>query len=246
MSGAAIEGQNGDAAKKFDLSGLRSLYQKNLERDCRELIISIPDIQMKLGAVEVEDSVDLEKLLIAGLLESLSDIFDWPFVVLDIGYHGRRSGDDVEGTVGWFATFSPMLFELDSKSALCARRAEVQQKLSGIRAKSEHLELHCSAVMDYCPNGVSGWVSFDYMGSHSGRNEDFADLKGDLRHPENTRPYLLEIISRVNNGSLQIILRYPGKVYSVEQMGKLLQLLIEDKTNLACNPVMVSKREFPQ
>jgi len=244
ITGANIEAQKVKVDKKFDLSELTLLYKKNLERDCQRLVIEIPDIRNRLDASAVLDSMGMEALIIAGLLGSLSEMFHWPFVVIDIGYHGRGSGDDVTKMVGWFATFSPVLFELNSNSELNARQAEVQQSLLGIRTKSKRLNSQCAAVMDYCPNGVSGWVSFDFMGNHSNRNEALADVKGDLRHPNNTRPYILEVIARLNSGSLEIMLKYPGKAYSEEQMNKLLHVLIKDHIGFTCDSVTISNKEL--
>ncbi|MER7991211.1 amino acid adenylation domain-containing protein [Streptomyces noursei] len=186
--------------------------------------LSVDETEALLQQVPAVFRTQVNDVLLAALGRVLGEWSGHDRVVVDLEGHGREEtvvGAEVSRTVGWFTSIYPV--------ALGARGDWGEQ----IRATKEMLR----AVPD---RGIGfgalrylqgaelvdpAQVSFNYLGRYGAEGDPdvFAGMlpvTGD-HAPAEERPYLLDVVSRVQDGALHVDLHYSGAVYDTARMSAL-------------------------
>ncbi|MEH1919452.1 amino acid adenylation domain-containing protein [Nostoc sp.] len=169
-----------------------------------------------------------QELLLAAVSKTISNITKGHTIQILMEGHGREeiSPDlDITNTLGWFTTLYPLRLDLSSsadegffiKGAKEKIRSVPQRGIGYSLLKylqSEPITLNCTPE-----------ISFNYLGQvrDSGQNKLFRLLNEDsgLSHdPEGLRPQLIEVLSIIVDGELQVDWLYSANLHQEETVSQ--------------------------
>ncbi|MCX4863850.1 non-ribosomal peptide synthase/polyketide synthase [Streptomyces sp. NBC_00825] len=165
-------------------------------------------------------------VLLAALGRVLGEWSGRDRILVDVEGHGREEaviGADVSRTVGWFTSIYPVA--LGSSGDW---REQIRSTKEMLRAVPDRgigfgalRHLHGADLAD------PAQISFNYLGRYGAESDPdvFAGmLPVDGDHaPDEDRPYLLDVVSRVQDGSLHVDLYYSGAVHGHAHMRALAE-----------------------
>ena len=147
-------------------------------------------------------------------------------VRLDLEGHGREDvfeGVDVSRTVGWFTTISPVALPVPSRGDLGAGLKRVKELLRGRPRQGLGYGLVRESD-EVLASAVPAQMSFNYLGQfEAGAGGGFAagaGLAGPDWDPANERPYLIDIVGRVEDQMLHLEWSY-GPSHSREVIARV-------------------------
>ncbi len=206
-----------------------------------QLSLSIEETEALLHAVPAAYHTDINDLLLAALAQSLSQWTGASHLLIDVESHGRadlfaeqgtgksENGEfpadvDLSRTVGWFTTVYPLLLELGRSLATpgdLLKAVKEQCRRTPQQGIGFGLLRHLAppAVGDALRNLPQAQVSFNYLGQldhvlpETGSIRQATESSGPNQGPQNRRPYLIDLLARVQDGQLQVAWLYSTALY---------------------------------
>ncbi|HEY0640599.1 MAG TPA: amino acid adenylation domain-containing protein [Pseudonocardiaceae bacterium] len=175
-----------------------------------------------------------DELLLAAVAQALHRWSGTPELLVDVEGHGRDvevPGADVSRTVGWFTTFTPARLDLSGTNGPADVIKAVKEQLRSMPGRG-------------APFGLARWlrgddlaqqlaelpraqVSFNYLGrlDHGAPSDSwFALDPGQVaagRHPDNPRPYPIDVVAGIRDGRLHVYLSYRAGQHRAQAMERL-------------------------
>jgi amino acid adenylation domain-containing protein/non-ribosomal peptide synthase protein (TIGR01720 family) len=186
-------------------------------------------------------------------------------LLLDFEGHGRREfrdGIDLSRTVGWFTTISPVLVQVEADAPLDETLKSVKEQIRRIPEDAFGYALHkylspdadLRSQLRALPRPE---VMFNYLGQtdlvlpqNSGWDLASEDV-GSERAQSTIRSHLLEIVSMVSGGRLQVSWVYSRNIHDRETVDRFARAFIETLRLLirhccAANSCGFTPTDFPQ
>jgi len=187
----------------------------------------------------------IDDLLLTALVQACAGWTGSRSLLIDLEGHGRpggRSEDnflnemDVSRTVGWFTSIFPVHLELESQSPGMALKA-IKEQLRRVpnrgvgygvlRYLSPNIALRTQLAALPLPQ-----LSFNYLGSVDGiASEPFlgvaSETPGTEISPASKRTYLLEVLSQVKDGCLQVEIIYSNALHRRTTIQNLADNILE-------------------
>ncbi|MFF2845984.1 amino acid adenylation domain-containing protein [Streptomyces sp. NPDC058001] len=199
----------------------------------------------------------INDVLLTGVASALGAWTGDDHVRVDVEGHGRVDlfeDVDVSRTTGWFTTISPLRLPVPSRAGLADGLKRVKELLRarpregigyGLLAHSPtgtDTDTNASAnagtaTATATPPNHSAQISFNYLGqfdsSFSGSFAASSGSAGADWDPANTRPYLLDIVSHVQDGELHMEWTYSGAAHEEETIRRVAEDTLDVLRRLA-------------
>jgi non-ribosomal peptide synthase protein (TIGR01720 family) len=189
-----------------------------------------------------------QSLLLTALLLAWHERTGHRALRLDLEGHGRDViNGDVSRTVGWFTTVFPVQLRLppnaSTAASITATAREVRRELDALPMRGAAHGLLRYLGPDAARRGL-GAISrpallFNYLGTHDLTLPAASQLRvtgeesGRQRSPDLTRPYLVEINCRVQDGRLVLVLEYARTVHRRATMEHFVRALHQALVRIA-------------
>jgi amino acid adenylation domain-containing protein/non-ribosomal peptide synthase protein (TIGR01720 family) len=198
---------------------------------------------------EVSDvyRTQVDDLLLTALVQACERWTGSRSLSIDMEGHGRPGGNgdealfadlDVTRTVGWFTSIYPVHLHLDGSGPGEELKAIPGEALKAIKEQLRqvpHRGIGYGLLRYLCPDASlrarlatlpQAQVSFNYLGSIDGLASDpilgvANEMAGAEEGPHGRRPYLLDVIGQVTEGSLQLEIVYSTAVHRRATVEKL-------------------------
>ncbi|MFF2409359.1 amino acid adenylation domain-containing protein, partial [Streptomyces sp. NPDC058092] len=164
-------------------------------------------------------------------------------VRVDVEGHGREDlfdDTDVSRTTGWFTTISPLRLPVPSPGGLGEGLKQIKELL---RARPRQgigygLLAHGPSAADTALGSTTtAQISFNYLGqfdaSFAGSFATSMGMAGPDADPGNRRPYLIDIVSSVQDGELHMEWTYSGAAHEEETIRQVAERTLDVLRNLA-------------
>ncbi|WP_411130313.1 non-ribosomal peptide synthase/polyketide synthase [Streptomyces sp. x-19] len=186
--------------------------------------LSVEETEALLQQVPSVFRTQVNDILLAALGRVLGEWSGRDRVVVDMEGHGREEavvGADVSRTVGWFTSIYPVAL-----GASTDWREQIRTTKEMLRAVPDRgIGFGALRFLQGAELADPAQVSFNYLGRYGAEGDPdvFAGMlpvTGD-HAPAEERPYLLDVVSRVQDGALHVDLHYSGAVYDTARMRAL-------------------------
>lgn len=169
-----------------------------------------------------------QELLLAAVSKTISNITKGRTIQIMMEGHGREeiSPDlDISNTLGWFTTLYPLRLDLSSSADEGFFIKSVKEKIRSVPQRGIGYGLLKYLQEEPIALNCSPEISFNYLGQvrDSGQNKLFRLLNEDsgLSHdPEGLRPQLIEVLSIIVDGELQVDWLYSANLHREETVFK--------------------------
>ncbi|HEY0475247.1 MAG TPA: condensation domain-containing protein, partial [Kribbella sp.] len=162
-------------------------------------------------------------------------------VLVDLEGHGREDlldGLEVSRTVGWFTTMFPVALEAAEGWDVGGLLKSVKEQLRAIRGRGlGYGALRYLTEASDLAHQDSPQVSFNYLGQFDGPAVQTSGAYGQLVHrlggieasadPGEPRTHLLDIVGRVENGSLEFVWAYTDQIHDQATIARLAEQLMQ-------------------
>ncbi|MEM1311441.1 MAG: condensation domain-containing protein, partial [Cyanobacteria bacterium P01_H01_bin.153] len=201
----------------------------------RNTVASVEEVAVGLDAAQTQALLEtvtqtyhaqINDVLLTALGQTLKSWMQSATVLVDLEGHGRDldlqdlqdlAGLDVSRTVGWFTAVYPLRLEIPA-GAIAEQLRSVKEQLRSVphQGMGYGILRYLAAEADPALNSPAA-VSFNYLGQIrlDGTSENQSLIQslatesvGQLRSPQGTRRYLLDVIALIRDGQLQVIWRY--------------------------------------
>ncbi|HET7010422.1 MAG TPA: amino acid adenylation domain-containing protein [Anaerolineales bacterium] len=223
----------------------------NTEEDARTCSTSLGQDEtrdlLRLGATA--RGTRIEAILLTSLARAFQRWTGSRMLRVDVEAHGREElsgGVDLSRSVGWFTAICPAGLELPAADEPGDQLTAMEAQLNSARRHGLHYNVlrylsqdpHVRHQAESVPQSQ---VCFNFLGHI--RFQADGDLigglapesAGPLRHPENRRPYLIEITSAVIDGKLQTDWTYNARIHRPETIGRVTRFFTDELQRLkAC------------
>ncbi|MFF2412796.1 amino acid adenylation domain-containing protein, partial [Streptomyces sp. NPDC058092] len=162
-------------------------------------------------------------------------------VRVDVEGHGREDlfdDTDVSRTTGWFTTISPLRLPVPSPGGLGEGLKQIKELLRARPRQGIGYGLLAYGGAESAPAGsVPAQISFNYLGqfdgSFAGSFAASSGMAGPDWDPGNRRPYLIDIVSSVQDGELHMEWAYSGAAHEEETIRQVAERTLDVLRNLA-------------
>ncbi|MCB1034264.1 MAG: amino acid adenylation domain-containing protein, partial [Acidobacteria bacterium] len=183
-------------------------------------------------------------------------------ILVDLEGHGRTAAEDLSDVVGWFTSRTPLYLGSEVPQGeggpslitdlLAAVKAEIASLPEGDHAFASGLYHHPSAEVRRRLGEIPRPLyAFNYLGRLDavlGGSEIFLPEVRPLpqdRHPENPRPYPLEVNAWVIRGELVVTWSFAGERFGNETIEVLADTFLQDLQALLAAPAQLRPQDFP-
>ncbi|MGN9810963.1 amino acid adenylation domain-containing protein [Micromonospora sp. BQ11] len=219
-----------DGPDHENTTGRSRVYEASLSRE---------ETQGLLQAVPAAFDTRVNDVLLTAVASAVGSWTGDSHVRVDVEGHGREDlFDDVDlsRTVGWFTTISPVRLPVPSLAAMGEGLKEIKELLrrrprQGI-GYGLLLDTEAGARLRQAP---AAQVSFNHLGAFEG-DDSFAAayeaIDSDIG-PDNHRPYLIDIVSRIQDGELRMQWTYDGSAHQRQTVERVARQALEVLNHLA-------------
>jgi len=221
--------------KNNKVTAARSLSISLSAEETQALLQEVPDVYQ----------TQIQEVLLAALLETLSEWSGERRVLIEVEGHGREeigSELDVTRTVGWFTTQYPVVLEKQEGSKTGEILKQVKEQVRGVpnRGTGYGLLKYMSdeGATEEIRRGSGAQVSFNYLGQfdqvlNQGALFELANESvGPVVSPKENRPHLLEINGSVVGGQLRLGWGYSEELHRRETIEQLAEAFKENLQKL--------------
>ena len=222
--------------KNNKVSAARSLSVSLSAEETQALLQEVPDVYQ----------TRIQEVLLAALLETLSEWSGDRRVLIEVEGHGREeigSELDVTRTVGWFTTQYPVVLEKQEGSKTGEILKQVKEQVRGVPKRGTGYGLlkymsNEASVREEMRRGSEAQVSFNYLGQfdqvlNQGALFELANGSvGPVVSPKENRPHLLEINGSVVSGRLRLGWGYSEELHRRETIEQLAEAFKENLQKL--------------
>ncbi|AXG70726.1 linear gramicidin synthase subunit D [Kordia sp. SMS9] len=171
-------------------------------------------------------NINIEEVLITGLVAAFSNTFHTKNVLIDVESHGRHEtleATDISRTVGWFTSIYPM--QLRNYATLRERIVHTKETLRNVPNKGISFGIY-KYLSDTTQKFIQPQLRINYIGTvDSTTVEDgFLSLQPGV-YPiskKRTRDYIIDIQARIQHGKLHVQCNYPKDFLSASKIEALL------------------------
>ena len=211
----------------------------------RDLVGDEDVVEAALGTKETEALVTalpqrfrsgVQEILLAGVSSALRRWSGQDSLLLNLESHGRQGVEgelDITRTVGWFTSIFPVILNLEEvTSTLDALRAVKEQMREVPQGGASFGRLRYGCDDEAVRRSLSSLPTADVVFNYLGRFDTLLRQEGPVvpihgsagpnRHPQNRRPFLLEVNAWVADGRLEVALSYSRNVHRRETAEALL------------------------
>jgi amino acid adenylation domain-containing protein/non-ribosomal peptide synthase protein (TIGR01720 family) len=222
--------------KNNKVSAARSVSVSLSAEETQALLQEVPDVYQ----------TQIQEVLLAALLETLSEWSGERRVLIEVEGHGREeigSELDVTRTVGWFTTQYPVVLEKQEGSKTGELLKQVKEQVRGVpkRGTGYGLLKYMSdeaSVREEMRRGLEAQVSFNYLGQfdqalNQGELFELANESvGPVVSPNENRQHLFEINGSVIRGHLRLGWGYSEELHRRETIKQLAEAFKENLQKL--------------
>ena len=191
----------------------------------------------------------IQEVLLAALLEAVTDWTSQKEMVIALESHGRDShliDDDIFNSVGWFTSLFPFRLEKNSHNSNSHNSRNLLGNLESVKEQFRNLPQNGftygllrqkAELVDVLPKVPEG-ILFNYLGQFDENFPETAPFTpaledaGASRHPENIRAFQLEITGLIVKGQLQIRFVYSKALHKEETIRHLADCFHSHFVNL--------------
>ena len=200
------------------------------EANIRTAFLELPSdtTQMLVNTTNQAYNTRTDELLIVALLEVLHQWSGLSEISLSLERHGREYEDkDFTGTIGWFTSYFPLSFQIDSKLDTGSLIKSVKEKLRKIPIGGLSY-----GILRYLASDTSEFLQqqpaiiFNFLGQ---RHQQASSIFGkqqmvfqDARADISERHQLLEINAFIQEGQLHMRWDYSHELYKAETIETLI------------------------
>ncbi len=215
----------------------------NLERDATIISRSLSKAETSLITQQVPNEYQIKpkELLLAAFVRAYYQWSDMSELLLIQESHGRPDlfpDVDVSRTVGWFTAMYPVRFKHVPLEAGQLLRS-VKSILGGI--PNDGIDFGILKYMQEVPTLKAQplpFITFNYLGQFESAEEQqlfvpVGNVSLMERHPENHRPFELDVSTSVVNGTLQLTILFSKKRWNPEHVQQLMDLFYQQLMELS-------------
>ena len=186
----------------------------------------------------------MNEALLTALVQATSQLQSKRPVLIDLAEHGRGDflGDiDTSGTIGFFLSVFPVLFDVEEIDNPVAVLKVVQKRLrqvpkGGVGYCLLRYACHDAPVRDRLRGLPQSEVSFNYLGQldHAFFGSSlFKSTNEAYRSPCSPRRYLFDVIARISTDRLQVNWMYSQNTHRQSTVNRLAQSFLAALQTLA-------------
>ncbi len=208
-----------------------------------EAVLGTEETHALLRDIPAAFQTRINDVLLTAVASALGAWTQDSHVRLDLEGHGREElfdDVDVSRTTGWFTTVSPLRLPVPSPDGLGEGLKQIKELL---RQRPRHGIGHGLLAHGGSGSGAAlgqttaSQVSFNYLGRFDGSLAgSFAASSGRAgpdSHPDNRRPYLIDIVSRVQDDQLHMEWAYGDTVHQEQTIRQIAEQTLEVLRQLA-------------
>ncbi|MBQ0985577.1 amino acid adenylation domain-containing protein [Streptomyces sp. F63] len=200
-----------------------------------EAVLGAEETGALLREVPAVFGTRVNDVLLTGVASAVGAWARGGHVRVDVEGHGREDlfGDvDVSRTTGWFTTVSPLRLPVPAPDAPGEGLKRIKELLRGRPRQGIGYGLLAHGPEDTALGGAPGaQLSFNHLGQFDGSFAgSFAASLGEAGPdwaPENRRPYLIDIVSSVQDGELRMQWTYNGTAHREETIRRVAERTLE-------------------
>lgn len=172
-----------------------------------------------------------EDLLITALIKTICNWANTNSIGIALERHGRETIKEVTAStaVGWFTSFFPVLFEMQSDTELGQLIKSIKEQIRAIPNNGIGYGMLRYLEHDHIDKknlGHNAQVVFNFLGNWDKRSINKVGkiefLTKQLRHPRSERQYILEINTYIVESKLEVIWSYSRLFYKSKTMETLV------------------------
>ncbi|TMM29727.1 MAG: amino acid adenylation domain-containing protein, partial [Actinobacteria bacterium] len=213
-----------------------------VDRDGLNTVGSVGSVTVRLGRDETRALLQdvpgvyrtqVNDVLLAALGRVLARWSNCDRVVVDLEGHGREElfdGVDLSRTVGWFTTLFPVALDITPGADPGVLLKSVKEQLRAVPGRGIGYGA-LRYLADTAGLVQHPQVSFNYLGQFDWAVDGgglFREVLGGLgadADPADVRPHLLDVVGRVERGSLEFCWFYSGQVHEQSTVRRLAEQL---------------------
>jgi non-ribosomal peptide synthase protein (TIGR01720 family) len=204
----------------------------------------------------------VEELVLAAVAFAVAGWCGSERLLVDVERHGRDApvaGVDVTRTVGWFTTISPVWLDLSATGGQWGEViVAVKEALRSVPGNGHPWMLARWLRADRLSEQLAALpraqVSFNYLGQlnpPTGQRFRLVDQPlGPARHPDNQRPYLLDVTAAVHAGQLRIDITHASAHHpeTINRLGQAIHRALRNIITHCQDPTTggYTPSDFPQ
>ncbi|RCG17648.1 amino acid adenylation domain-containing protein, partial [Streptomyces reniochalinae] len=185
----------------------------------------------------------INDVLLTGVTSAIGTWTGDDHIRLDLEGHGREElfdDIDISRTTGWFTTISPLRLPVPATTALGNGLKHIKEALRtrprqgigyGLLAHSP------TETRNTLQTTTPAQISFNYLGQFDETlASSFAASSGQAGpdwHPDNHRPYLIDIVSHIHNGRLHMQWTYDSDTHTTHTIQQVAENTLETLKGLA-------------
>ncbi len=206
-----------------------------------EAVLGTEETHALLRDIPAAFQTRINDVLLTAVASALGAWTQDSHVRLDLEGHGREElfdDVDVSRTTGWFTSISPLRLPVPSPDGLGEGLKQIKELLrQRPRHGIGHGLLAHGAVDTELARSTASQISFNYLGRFDGSlGGSFAASSGRAGpdwHPDNRRPYLIDIVSRVQDDQLHMEWSYSQAAHREDTIQRVAQHTLEMLRRLA-------------
>ena len=204
------------------------------------IILSVSETQALLERVPAAYHTHINDVLLTALVQSFEPWTGQHRLLIAVEGHGREElmpGIYLSRTVGWFTTVFPVLLELPAGEGVGEQLQGVKEQLRRIPQRGIGYGigryLGPDAGRAHYAQLAEPQVSFNYLGqfdqriTHGAWLELLDEFAGPAQSAQGMRRYLIDVVSRVVLGQLQMKWRYSDAVHERRTIESLAQRYLQ-------------------
>lgn len=213
---------------------------ENTEASSTSILVELSkaETQALLRDVPAAFHTEINDVLLAALVEALSESTGSRTLLVDLEGHGREEivpDVDLSRTVGWFTTIYPVLLDMSEAANMEEMLAAVKRQLRAVPNKGIGYGLSRYLNDDAEPfrSLPQAEVNFNYLGqfdqtvSQSGGFGPAPESTGSTRTAEGRRMHLLEINGGIADGELNLAWNYSQNLHRRSTIERMAQRYLE-------------------
>ncbi|WP_298516674.1 non-ribosomal peptide synthetase [uncultured Kordia sp.] len=193
-------------------------------------------------------NINIEEVLITGLLDAFSKTFDTHELLIDVESHGRHEtleATDISRTVGWFTSIYPV--QLQNHSTLRERIIHTKEVLRKVPNKGTSFGMY-KYLSNTTQEFIQPQLRINYIGNidASAVEEGFLIMKPSV-HPiaeKRTRDYIIDVQARIQNGELHVQCFYPKDFLAATTIEKLLTAYAQECHEIVAHCQTLKKQKY--